>query len=68
MYSVYRSLNKEELLHGEYSSYTQAMKEAIYLVKAGLSKTARVQTATDTKTIVLGKNRTIYISGKALTK
>ena len=67
MYPVYRSLNNEELLHDTYNNYRQAMREAIYLVRTGLSKKATVQTATDIKTVVLGKNKTIFISGRPLT-
>ena len=67
MYPVYRSLNNEELLHDTYNNYRQAMREAIYLVKAGLCKKATVQTITEKKVVVMGKNKTIYISGKALT-
>jgi len=65
-YPVYRLLGKEELLHGEYSTYIRAMREAIYLVRSGQSHCARVQTVTDSKVVVLGRNRTVYISGKAV--
>jgi hypothetical protein len=66
MYPVYRLLGKEELLHGTYGSYHKAMREAVYLVRSGLSKCAKVQTATEIKTVVMGKNKTLYICGKAV--
>lgn len=66
MYKIYRSLGKEELFHGEYDSYIKAMREACYLVKAGLSKKVEVNTIHDIKTVVLGKDKRVYISGKPL--
>ena len=66
MYEVYRSLDNEELLHGDYDKYNRAMREAIYLVRAGLARVARVRTIHDTKTVVRGNDGKLYISGKAL--
>lgn len=66
MYKVYRSLNNEEILHDEFNSYCKAMREAMYLVKSGLARVARVITMHDTKTIVRGKNGKLFISGKPL--